>query len=138
MRETIRATLTADVTLTGTLTGGVYALRELTRQSAPGAFDANGEIKPCALVRIEAEAQHGPFTGAAALSARTYVVVVLYQRDGFTTIDAAMTRVRALLHRSKLGTGTWDIAWADDSGDLEDEGLGCSMRYSRYVATRLR
>ena len=137
MRDTIKAALAADTTLMTTLTGGVFALRELTRQSAPGAFDANGEIKPCALVRVEAEAQHGPFTGTSP-SARTYVVVVVYQRDGFAAIDTAMARVRALLHRSKLGTGTWEMAWADDSGDLEDEGLACSMRYSRYVVTRLR
>ena len=138
MRETIRAALAADAALAATLTGGVYALRELTRQSAPGAFDANSEILPCALVRVEAEAQHGPFTSTVALSARSYVVVVFYQRDGFTAIDTAMARVSALLHRSKLGAGTWEITWADDSGDLEDEGLGCSMRYSRYVMTRLR
>ena len=137
MRDTIETVLTNDATLAATLTGGVHASTEITRQLTAAAFDANGEIKPCALVTVENQAQHGPFTGGDALSARTYVVIYLYQRTGYGSIDSALARLRTLLHRQKLGTGTWSIDWAGDSGDLVDEGLACSMRFSRYVVTRL-
>jgi hypothetical protein len=135
MRDTIQAALTADATLTTTLPGGVHAEAQISRQLTPAAFDANGELQPCALVRIETTAQHGPFTGAV-LSARTYILVYFYQRQGYANIDAALARVRALLHESRLGTRTWDIAWAFDSGDLVDEAMRCSLRFSRYVVTR--
>lgn len=137
MRETIKAALEADATLMATLTGGVYT-ETITRQRTPGAFDANGELLPCALVRVERDAQHGPYTGPDTLSARVYIVVYFYQQSGYGVIDAALDRVRALLHRAKLGAGTWDISWADDSADLEDEALRCALRFSRYVVTRLR
>jgi len=136
MRETIRATLAADATLTATLTGGVHAATEISRQLATAAFDSGGEIQPCALVKVEQEAQHGPYR-VDALSARTYVVVYVYQRAGYDSIDTALARIRALLHGQKLASGTWRIDWAGESGDLEDQGLACAMRYARYVVTRL-
>ena len=68
---------------------------------------------------------------------RTYIVIYVYQRRGYASIDAALARIRALLHDTRLGTGTWQLAWAFDSGDLSDEGLQCAMRFSRFVATRL-
>lgn len=136
MRDTIYTALAGDGTLLATLTGGVH-VDTISRQRTPAAFDANGELLPCALVRIESDVQHGPYTGAAALSGRTYVLVYAYQRRGYDAIDAALDRVRALLHRAKLGTGTWDIVWGDDSADLEDQALNCAMRTSRYVVTRL-
>ena len=135
VRDTIKAVLEADTELVATLTGGVYT-ETISRQRTPDAFDAHGEIQPCALIRVERDAQHGPFTGTDALSARTYVVVYAYQLAGYSSIDTALNRVRVLLHRSRLGAGTWDISWADDSADLEDEGLRCAMRFSRYVVTR--
>jgi hypothetical protein len=138
MRETIAGVLQGDATLAGTLTGGVYAGTEISRQLTPGAFDGSGEIKPCALVRVENDVQHGPYTGGTTLSARTYVVVYAYQRAGYDSIDAALARARALLHRQRpaTATATWSIDWAGDSADLRDEGLDCAMRFGRYVVTR--
>jgi hypothetical protein len=138
MRETIKAALETDATLEAILTGGIHAGTEISRQLTPDAFDAASEIKPCALVKIERETQWGPYDSDAALSARTYVVIYAYERQGYTHIDPALDRIRTLLHRAKLGSGTWQIAWADDSDDLMDEGLACAMRYSRYVVTRLK
>jgi len=137
MRDTIQAALAADTTLATTLPGGVHAGTGISRQRTPDAFDAHGELRPCALVRIETTTQYGPYTGTGALSARTYVLVYVYQRQGYASIDPALARIRALLHKTRLGTGTFEIVWADDSDDLEDEGLACAMRFSRYVATRL-
>jgi len=136
MRETIRGALAADGVVSALLVGGVYEATEISRQLTPSAFDGDGEILPCALVKIEQEAQHGPYR-REALSARMYAVVYVYQRAGYGVVDVALARIRTLLHGAKLGSGTWAIAWAGDSGDLEDEGLACSMRFGRYVVTRL-
>ena len=137
MRETIRAALDADETFAGLMSGGVYAGVTISRSRTPGAYDANGELLPCALVRIEADTQHGPYTGADTTSTRLFVVLYCYQRSGYDAIDPALDRAKAILHRSQLGTGTWDVSWASDSSDLSDEALG-DMRYSRYVITRKR
>jgi hypothetical protein len=141
MRSAIADALASDAELLASLTGGVYdasEVGEISRQSTPDAFDANGEILPCALVRTESDQLYGPFTSPGSISSRSFVMVYLYQRQGFDTIDVAMGRVLTLLHKQRLGDSTWEICWADDSGDLEDEGLACAMRYARYVAYRLK
>lgn len=138
MRDAIRDYLAADGTLSGLLTGGIYAVPEITRQDTPDAFDANGEIEPCALVKPETEATFGPYEEAGAISARLYVVVFFYQRTGYDVVDQALARTRVLLHKEKLESGVWEISWADDVLDQEDEALNCSLGISRYVVTRLR
>ena len=135
MRNTIRDYLAADGTLMVLLTGGIYAVGEISRQATPDAFDSNGEVEPCGLVKLETEGQAGPYVEAGGISSRLYVAVFFYQRTGYDVIDAAVARTRALLHREKLASGVWEIAWADDVLDQEDEALGCSMGMSRYVVT---
>jgi len=138
MREAIRERLATDPTLQALLTGGVWATGEISRQKAPEAFGDDKEIEPCALVKVESETPWGPYSEAGAVSARLYVVVYFYQRNGYEVIDEAMERVFTLLQQEKLEDGVWEIAWADDVIDQEDEALGCSMGVSRYVVTRLR
>lgn len=138
MRDTIKDYLEADATLTGLLTGGIYAVPEISRQDTPDAFDANGEIEPCGLVKLETEGQFGPYEEAGGISARLYVAVFFYQRTGYDVIDPALARTRTLLHKQNLSTsGVWEISWVDDVMDQEDEALGCAMSMSRYMVTRL-
>jgi len=132
LRETVQTALQADTTLMALLTGGVHTT-EISRQDTSTAFDANAELKPCALVRVSTDTPTGPYD----TSTRTAVEIYFYQRAGYSTIDAALARVFALLNRVKL-TGTWDIRHGDDVMDQEDAALACSLHMSRYYATRLR
>jgi len=134
MRETVRALLANDPTLAGLLTGGVYGATEISRQNTAAAFDANGELLPCALVKLETETPGGPYD----TSSRQFILILFYQRSGRTTIDAAVARAFTLLNRVKAGTNVWEIVHADDVLDLEDQALECSLAMSRYVAVRLR
>lgn len=134
MRETVRSFLADDDTLEGLLTGGFHGTREITRQDTPGAFDGNGEIQPCLLVKLETDTPVGPYPRGS----RLYFNIIFYQRSGYDVIDQALERTYDLLHRSKLTDGVWEISHADDVLDQEDEALNCSMSYSRYMATRLR
>lgn len=136
LADDIQTVLAADVSLAMILTGGVHTGREMTRQDMPTAFDANGEILPCALVKTEVELAWGPFRS----SSRAYLRVFLYQRDGYAAIEAARERIFSLLHRQKLSTeyNTWEFMHADDVGGQEDPALSCSLAVSRYVVHRLR
>ena len=130
--------LSGDATLLTTLTGGVHdaqTVQEISRQNTPGAFDANKELKPCALVKMETATPWGPHHD----SGRLYVQVFYYQRAGATSIGTALHRVYTLLHRTQLtptdGSGCYDIRHADDLLGLEDQALECGLAISRYVAT---
>lgn len=139
IRTTIRDFLAADGTLSGLLTGGVFDEPEITRQDTLDAFDSGGEIKPCALVKLDTEPQTGPFMERGAVSSRLSVVVFFYQLKGFDVIDAALDRTRVLLQRENLSVdGVWEVTWADDVLDQEDDALDCSMAMSRYSVMRLR
>lgn len=135
IRNAIKSLLEADTTLLATLTGGVYGEAEISRQATPGAFDANGEIEPCALLTMEAEDPAGPFE----TSSRAFVTVYFYARSGYSAIDTALARVYALLHRQRVsGEGVWEIRHAGDVRDQRDPALDCAMSMSRYTVYRRR
>ena len=107
--DEIAALLEADATLLAILTGGIYTsgtvgVDGITRAAAPDAFDADGWLLPCALVK-----QRGNVTTSdvrdydAQVSSATQVVEVWFYEDrGYTNIDAAMARVRTLLFGVQL------------------------------------
>lgn len=132
LRDEILAVLQADGQLNTYLSGGVYD-REITRQKTPGAFDANLEVKPCAVIRQETEAPVGPHE----TSARAFITIYFYGNDN-ASLNAAREHVFALLHRQKIGSGVWQVEHADDVLDQIDDGLRCGMCISRYQITRLR
>lgn len=135
MKATVAAYLEDDATLSGLLTGGIHTDAEINRQETPGAFDANGEIKPCALVKIENETPAGPYVD----SSRQYLVIYFYQRRGYDSVDAALARAFDLLNRHEFsGSSVWEVRHADDLRDARDEALNANMAYSRYVVTRRR
>lgn len=140
LRDLIADGLGDDATLMALLTGGLHTATEISRQATPTAFDANGEVRPCGLVANEVETPYGPY-GIQSTGSRGFVTVTFYERDGYDSIDAALARSYTLLHGQKVGAGSdhvWQVQHADDSADLQDPGLMCSMRYSRYVVHRLR
>lgn len=134
MRAEIVALLAADEALGNTLTGGVCATGEITRQKAPAAFDEAGRLLPCALVTLSTRVKHfSDIPGAAD----QFITIYFYQQQGYDSIDDGLERVFAILNQKQLTISDgycYEIEWADDLGDAEDQALGCSMRYSRYRA----
>lgn len=134
LRDSIVTRLQADTTLMTLLTGGVHAATEISRQNTPTAFDANAEIRPCALVKVSGDVQTGPY----ATSARAAIEVYFYQRAGYDTIETAMARTLTLLNRVRVSTHVWDVQWSDDISEQVDDALMSSMAMSRYYATRMK
>jgi hypothetical protein len=132
IRDSIVTVLQADSTLMAFLTGGVHAATEISRQNTPTAFDANAEIKPCALVKVPNENEIPPHPYGAVTTLEVY----FYQRVGFDVIEAAMLRVLSLLNRVKVGDHVWQIRWSDNLPEVEDEALKCSMGLSRFHVYR--
>lgn len=135
MRDVIKAFLEADTTLMALLTGGMYTATEISRQLTPDVFDANGEVLPCALLVLESEDPVGPYD----TSSRLFVVLYLYERQGYTAIDAALNRIYTLMHRQRIsGNGMWEMRHVGDVPDQRDATLNCALALSRYQVTRLR
>jgi len=137
VRQAIYGLLSGDAALMATLSGGLHTQSEISRQLTPAAFDANGEVLPCGLLKLETQTPWGPF----AHSSRLYFSRLLYQRAGYAAIEAARTRLYQLLHRQKVtlaSGGCWEIRHAGEVLDAEDGALGCSLAVSRFEATILR
>lgn len=135
MRNAVKAILTGDATLMALLTGGVHAATEISRQNTPAAFDANSELKPCALLKLEAARATPPHDAGV----RQLLALYVYQRDGFTVIDTAVDRVFALLNGTPIASvGVYELRHVDDSPDMQDTGIDAALRIARYEAVRLR
>lgn len=138
LKSDVKDLLTTDATLMAILTGGVHAVVELKRgpDGATAAFDANGEIRPCANIKWGSESPFGPFDD----SSRAFFNIYFYERNGTTAVDAAMDRVYALLHRQCFSalTKTWEIRHTSDVRDDRDDVLQCSMGMSTYQIVRDR
>lgn len=140
LRDDIKTVLDGDDDLMEMITGGVYInISELSRQSAPGAFDSNSEIKPAILIKEGNEMPDGPYSR----SVRTSLTLYFYQLTGFDVIDAAMNMVFDLLHEQKTGDSTWQILYDgrmldNRLGDIRDVALDCSMGVERFHAFRMK
>ncbi len=131
----IQSLLLADSTLMAVLTGGVYDTGEITRQLAPGAFDANGEIKPCVLIKSGNEIS----LESKIQAVQTPLMLYLYQRSGYTAIDAALARIYSLLNQRHIGaSGVWEVQFNTENTRLSDEGLKCSLAMQRWNLIRKR
>lgn len=137
MRDAIYDLLSGDATLLATLTGGVYdaaQVGEISRQTTADAFDANGEILPCALLKLGTLAPVGPYVHSARLTVSIY----LYELAGYVNVEAARERIYTLLHRQAVTPTSgecWEIVHTDDVLDVRDSALNCSLAISRFAAT---
>jgi len=124
VESVVIAALEADAGVGGVvtlLTGGVYSFVEtgrlgISRTSTPGAFDADGLLKPCAVVKARGAAPDGGADddGAQVASYRQVVEVWLYA-DGDaaqTTIEAAQKRAFTVLHGKMIGSDKVIAHWA--------------------------
>ena len=139
MKTAIYNCLNDDATLMAILTGGAYYdITEITRQAAADAFDANGEIEPCALIKLSTEVPTGPYDHSQRLTLNIY----LYERAGYDNIEAARNRIFQLLHGQQLtpvsGGTCWEILHSNDTLDQEDQALRCSMALTKFAAIRGR
>lgn len=131
----VAAILAADPTLNAILTGGIFATATIgrsgiTRKNTPSAFDADGYLKPCALVKERDIVPIGDVLDfdAQLESARQAVEVWLYENSGYANIDAAVARVRALLMGEMLAN-SFELRLALHVRRRRDEGAlaGASM-----------
>lgn len=137
MRDAIKTLLEGDSTLMSTLTGGVHTKTDISRQATPGAFDSNGELKPCALLKISSQRPDGPYHQGSSLTFELW----FYERSGYDNVEAARERAYTLLHRQSVTPSSgsnWEIRHADDVPDGEDDALDASVAVSRYQAFVLR
>lgn len=96
--------MTSDVTLMLILTGGVFktetvGVEGITRETTPAAFDLSTKyLLPCALVRQRALVPDGIVEDDIEqdTSVRQVVEIWLYEDRGYTSIDAAASRLFVL------------------------------------------
>ena len=108
----------ADATLMGILTGGVFTKAEvgpegITRDTASGAFDGNGRLKPCALVVQGALTPDGAVHDEEAIiaSGAQRVQIFVYERINYSNIDAALSRLFTLFFGHQF-SDTFPVEWA--------------------------
>lgn len=120
------------------LSGGVYEaieVGEISRQLTPGAFDANKELQPCALVKLGTEIPRGPYD----TSVQTPVQIFFYEKSGSAVnSDRAMAIVYFLFNRKKVGEGVWTIEHESTTWNQSDDALDAILGVMRFVAVRLK
>lgn len=125
----------ANLPINSLLTGGIHVTDEISRQLTPAAFDANGEILPCALVTTPGEFADGPDEFAGRLNC----TIFFYQRTGYSVIDAAKDLTRTLFHRQKVGDPSdrvFEMRWVNVITEQRDMTLDCSMHVLRFEIVR--
>lgn len=102
--DEIATIMSADDTLMAILTGGVFksgtvGIDGITREVAPTAFDANGYLEPCALVRQRGNVPTSDVKDyeQQVVSATQVVEIYVYQDTGYDQIDLALARLYTLL-----------------------------------------
>ena len=158
MIQAIYDTLTADSQLMAMLPGGIHRANQISRQRTPTAFDDNGELKPCMLLKAESATPWGPHDN----SGRLYVQMFLYQRNydtsqpdptefpltgaddlNYSYIEMAYRRVYSLLHRVKITPidtteTSYELINANELLGMVDQGLDADLIMLRYQATMQR
>jgi len=139
-----KAILEADTTLLTTATGGVWDYDEagrkgLSRTVTPGAFDSNGIIKPCLLLKLRDAVPDGAIADDATqtVSLREVLEVWFYQDTGYDKIATMRERVYSKLQAVQL-TDTYGCWWAGDVRGARDTDLDAATERSDYTVRRRR
>lgn len=140
----IKTRLEADATLLATATGGVYDFDEtgrmgINRTNTAAAFDSNGIIKPCVLLKLRSSVPDGYLADDPTQyrSMRYNIEVWLYQDSGYTTIETMRSRIYALLHARPV-TGAIQLYWTGDVRNERDTSLDASVERSDFQAVTYR
>lgn len=135
LQNDVKTVLTANTALMAILTGGVHIdVEEINITNTRTAFDANGEIKPCALIKLGTEFK----LGSTRRGVRTPIIIYFYQRQGYASIDPAMVAVFNLLNDEKIGTSVWNLEHQNSVYHQRDTALDCALGTLRFVAARKR
>lgn len=126
--------LKADATLMAILTGGVYTDEEVDVEGirrgedfvTDAAFDADGFLLPCALVRQRGLVPVGDMVrsqkeGDEITATRQVIEIYYYQHRGHAMIDLAKERAYQLLEGRRL-TGTFPLIWNYETAHIPDVG----------------
>lgn len=136
LSDDIKTALQADAPLVALLTGGIFNdVEEINRQLTPGAFDANKELKPCALIKYNTEI---PLRSGYKRAVNDPFTIYFYQRQGYDVIEQAMDRTFNLLNEQKIGEGVWTLEFDIAVKQQRDLALDCPLGSLRFVAKRLR
>lgn len=140
LRTVFKTLLQNDAALLALLTGGVsdaadHDIDGGSADSAPRAADGV-TLLPHAKIRWRSATPLEPF---ALAPLRQTVEVYVYQHKGFTVIDAAVLRLRALLHNTYLqadDTKLNHVALVNTSGELPAPEYGnAPCRIVRFSVT---
>lgn len=135
LSDELKSYLEADYDLMDILSGGIHVdVEEVSRQNTPSAFDANGEIQPCALIKLGVETKTGPHER----SVRTPFRIYFYQRQGYDQIHPAMDIVFDLLNDQQIGERVWQIEFTSDIKGQRDTALDCALTSQIWTAIRHR
>ena len=135
LSDDIKTALEDNDDLMTLLTGGIFnEVEEVSRQNTPEAFDANGEIQPCALIKLGVETKTGPH----ARSVRTPFRIYFYQRQGYDVIDPAMNLVFDDLNDKQIGARVWNIEYGSEINQQRDQALDCALESQVWNAIRNR
>ncbi len=135
LSDDIKTALESDTALAALLTGGIFNdVEEISKPNTPGAFDANGELKPCALIKIGTDLKGGPYSS----SMQTAVTIYFYQRAGYSVIEPAMEKAYDDLNDQRIGTDVWQLMHDISVNQQRDTALDCPLGSHRFVAWRHR
>jgi hypothetical protein len=131
----IAAILQGDSGLMATLSGGLYVYGDLgpagiTRDSTPAAFDPDGYLLPCAIVKQRGDIPtfEAGDTAGQVTSGNQVCELWLYQDTTYTAIDAAKPIIYRLLQGAVL-PDSFEIYLANtlsrqrDTGALQDASM---------------
>lgn len=123
----------ADVTLMATLTGGVYTVGAIgrdgiSRDTAADAFDANGYLLPCALVKQRELVADNQVVDQTIASAAQVVEIYFYQDSDYAAIATAVNRCFDLFNQHQF-SDSFPCEWIGLADRLQDGGAlkGASM-----------
>jgi hypothetical protein len=136
LSDDMKTVLEADTPLMALLTGGIFNdVEEISRQNTPGAFDANKELLPCALIKYNTEL---PLRSGYKRAVNDPITIYFYQRAGYAVIEQAMNLAFDDLNEKKIGSGVWNIEFDIAVKQQRDVALDCPLGSLRFVAKRLR
>lgn len=136
----------ADATLMAILTGGVWTkevtgVEGIARETAAAAFDGSGYLRPTALIRqrdtVPDNAVRDPM--AQKVSTSVVVEIYLYEDRGYTSIDAAMSRLFTLLEGYQFND-SFEVQWVNTVDRIRDMGAlkGASLARMDWQVNSVR
>jgi hypothetical protein len=129
----------ADTTLMAILTGGVWTkeatgVEGITRETAGTAFDTNGYLKPCALVRERDLVPDGVVRDLLAqVASATQTVEIYVYADagaGYSAIQSAKARLYHLFEGYQFAD-SFEVMWSNSLGNLRELGALKNAAMSR-------